>query len=386
MAKALVTATCGIVCGFGLLSASLESHAQSRLYNLLRSRNNVAELDLSAAQQRRIDDLRRQLSERKAAMRKSIDDFERFTQERVMAVLSRRQARRLSQLYYQSRGPRALEESATAKELGLSDEQSKQILAIREAARQEYRQNRNDYRNIIKERDEKYLKVLTPVQQARWKQMLGPPRTEILSLTSEQQRELWNYLRQISPLGNDKYAEELKLTDSQKERIKELSRELRLSNAELQKIRTRYSDRHALARDVERKQKIQREMAEAVEEFYKRGVKKVFAVLTSRQRERLAKLRERIAQRRYQYRGTRSLPSADIADQLGLTKTQLEKMQAFREAARQAEAKEQRESRERIKRIREDRDQNYLDLLTPEQRAKWEKMLGRPLKRRKPDV
>jgi Spy/CpxP family protein refolding chaperone len=304
-----------------------------------------------------------------------------------MAVLTQRQRERLSQLYYQNRGPRALESAETAKALRLTDEQRKKIQEIRQQAREAYRNDRRNYGKIIQARNEKYLTVLTPGQRALWDRMLGPPRKKELSLSSEQQRELWSRLRQFAPLTERRYAEELKITDRQREQIRELSRGLWNNNTELKKIQQEYGERYERAAGERLKERIQQEMAEAVEKFYERGLQKINAVLTAPQRERLSKLRERLDQRRYRSLGTAALPrSADIADKLELTEAQKERMKALQQAAREAELKEQRESRERVERIQEERNMNYLKVLTPKQRAEWEKMLGQPLKLPKADI
>lgn len=304
-----------------------------------------------------------------------------------MDVLTRRQRRRLSELYYQGRGPRAFEEPTTARALRLTEAQLKRIEGIRQEAQEKYRRDRRGYAKIMKERDAKYLTVLTPRQKSRWERMLGDPRKKELTLTSQQRRDLWSYLRRISPLTNRKYADDLKITDRQREKIQELARRLWMNNSEMKRLQQQYGERYEKAAGEQRKEEIQQEMAHAIAEFYERGVEKIDAVLTSRQRDRLSELRKEIDQRRYRSLGAAAFPSsADIAEQLGLTEAQQEKLKSLQQAARQAELKEQRESRARLQRIKAERDQDYLNVLTPKQRAKWEKMIGRPLKQLKPDV
>jgi Spy/CpxP family protein refolding chaperone len=387
MTNPLFTAGIGVVCGIGFLAFPLSALAQAELHQLLRSSRNVAEIGLSDQQKSRIDDFRRQLSDRKSQMRKLTGELERDTQDRIMAVLTGRQRERLSQLYYQNRGPRALEDTETAKVLRLTDEQRKKILEIRQEAREAYRKDRRNYNKIIKARNEKYLTVLTPRQRARWDKMLGPPRKKELSLTSEQQRDLWSQLRKIAPLTERRYAEELKITDRQREQIRDLSRQLWMNNSELKKIEQQYGERYDRAAGERQKERIQQEMAAVVGKLYERGIRKIDAVLTGPQRDRLSRLRVRLDQRRYRSLGTAGLPrSAEIAEKLGLTETQKERMKALQQAAREAELKEQRESRERIERFRDERNMNYLKVLTPKQRAQWEKMLGQPLILPKPDI
>jgi len=387
MANPLFTAGIGVICGIGFLAFPHSARAQAELHQFLRSSRNVAEIGLNDTQKTRIDELRRQLSDRRSQMRRLTGELERDTRDRIMAVLTQRQRERLSQLYYQNRGPRALESAETAKALRLTDEQRKKIQEIRQQAREAYRNDRRNYGKIIQARNEKYLTVLTPGQRALWDRMLGPPRKKELSLSSEQQRELWSRLRQFAPLTERRYAEELKITDRQREQIRELSRGLWINNSELKKIQQEYGERYERAAGERLKERIQQEMAEAVEKFYERGLQKINAVLTAPQRERLSKLRERLDQRRYRSLGTAALPrSADIADKLELTEAQKERMKALQQAAREAELKEQRESRERVERIQEERNMNYLKVLTPKQRAEWEKMLGQPLKLPKADI
>lgn len=389
--KTFFTASLGIICAFAMLSAPQTARGQNssqnrRLNDLLRSRRNMEEIDLSDTQKARIEEFRKLLRDRRTEMNRAIADFQTYTRDRIVAVLTRRQRERLSQLYYQGRGPRALEDATTAKELGMTEEQSKRIQEIRREAQEQYRKDRRNYRKIIKARDEKYLTVLTPRQRARWEKMVGPPRKRNLTLTSTQQRDLWDYMRKISPLTSRRHEAELALTDRQKEKIKELSRELWMNNPELQKIKEPFVDRYARVNDERRKTKIQQEMADAIARYYERHVEKIMAVLTRKQRDKLSRLSERLSQLRYRSRGESALPADDVAEKLGLTDAQKQKMKLLQEAARQAQREEERESRLRMQRIREKRNLKYLDVLTPLQRAKWEKMTGRRLKPLNQDI
>jgi hypothetical protein len=104
----------------------------------------------------------------------------------VLALLEPAQARRLRQIALQQQPlAQALARPEVAKELQLTQEQAKQVQAIRESAtremgklsedaasREELRKKRAEY---AKRAEEKVLKVLTEQQRAQWRELLGEP-------------------------------------------------------------------------------------------------------------------------------------------------------------------------------------------------------------------
>jgi len=66
-----------------------------------------------------------------------------------------------------------------------------------------------------------------------------------------------------------------------------------------------------------------------------------------------------------------ALTSGRIADELGLTEEQIEELRKKAEEA-------QEEMRQKLEELRKQAEEKILSALTPEQRAKWQKMVGEP--------
>jgi hypothetical protein len=106
----------------------------------------------------------------------------------VFAVLKPDQARRLRQIALQQQPlARALENPEVARGLNLSQEQAKEVRAIREGTAKEIgkvsegAQSRPEVRKktdeLIRASEAKALQVLTAEQKTKWKELLGPPFT-----------------------------------------------------------------------------------------------------------------------------------------------------------------------------------------------------------------
>ena len=120
-----------------------------------------------------------------ARMKKAVAIFAGAEKD-LLALLKPAQAKRLREIALQQQSlAQALARPEVAKELQLSDEQAKQLRAIREGAtremsklsegvtsREELRKKRAEF---AKATEEKVLKVLTDRQKAQWKELLGEP-------------------------------------------------------------------------------------------------------------------------------------------------------------------------------------------------------------------
>lgn len=104
-------------------------------------------------------------------------------QAKAESVLTEKQLARLRQLALQQQGPMALARPDIAKEVGLSDAQLREIHGILLANAEELRKikgsgQKPDMQMLEqrrKEIGEKVLAVLDTAQQAKWKELLGPP-------------------------------------------------------------------------------------------------------------------------------------------------------------------------------------------------------------------
>jgi hypothetical protein len=121
----------------------------------------------------------------KERMKKAVQMFQ-GAEKSVFALLKPEQSKRLRQIALQQQHlARALESTEVAKELQLSEEQTKQVRAIREdAAREmsrlsENAKSRDEVREktaaLAKSTEEKLLKVLTEEQKRKWNELLGEP-------------------------------------------------------------------------------------------------------------------------------------------------------------------------------------------------------------------
>jgi hypothetical protein len=121
----------------------------------------------------------------KERMKKAMEMFQE-AEKSVLAALKPEQGKRLRQIALQQQHlARAIESPEVAKELQLSEGQTKQARVIREAAAKEMgklsegARSRDEVREktaeLAKGTEEKLLQVLTEAQKAKWKELLGEP-------------------------------------------------------------------------------------------------------------------------------------------------------------------------------------------------------------------
>ncbi|SFI48059.1 secretin N-terminal domain-containing protein [Planctomicrobium piriforme] len=114
-------------------------------------------------------------------MRKRFEEMSKQTDAQVKGILTADQAKRLDQLRLHREGPGAFgRDSELATEFGLTDEQKQKFQTLSEermAARFAMGRGSSDEdrAKFDQEWAAKYLAVLTPEQQTKWKDRLGPP-------------------------------------------------------------------------------------------------------------------------------------------------------------------------------------------------------------------
>ena len=170
--------------------------------NLLGNSSVQKELKLDDAQIAKATTLATETREKMMALREQLTDLQ--GQERAMKqaelakpinegvmksaseFLKPEQVKRLTQIEIQTRGANALTDSAIAKKLGVTEEQTakvKTILADQQAEMQEIRQSAgNDFQAAMpkitalrKETNTKVMALMTEDQKKTWKEMTGEP-------------------------------------------------------------------------------------------------------------------------------------------------------------------------------------------------------------------
>lgn len=158
-------------------------------------------------------------------------------------------------------------------------------------------------------------------------------------------------LLQVNPLAIitlPAVREELQLSEEQSQRIREILSKARSGEDATPERRRALSD--AVLREVE-------------------------SVLTTKQRERFGQILLWVA-------GPVAIVRPEVAEKVGLTREQLQKLvelvRDFAQAARRDEANppDRQALRERVRKARAELDAKILDLLTAEQRAAWERLRG----------
>ena len=169
---------------------------------------------------------------------------------------------------------------------------------------------------------------------------------------------------ELSLLGNEKIQEELELVDDQIEEIKELGDEMRDSMREM------YSSRRGEMQDAtnQERREIWAELQEEMKTQYAELKPKVESVLLPAQVERLAEIKMQATVRRSggltSERGSQALK-----EQLDISDDQLEAMKE--------KAAEVRKSLEqKVAKLRKEAESEVLSVLDPEQRTKYEEMMG----------
>jgi type 1 glutamine amidotransferase len=117
---------------------------------------------------------------------KKLQELNQENDKALAAVLAPEQAKRLKQIAYQQQGTAALATAEVAKEIGLSDEQRKQIADINDETGRKTREllqpgakpdeaTRAKIEELRKAGSDKVLAVLTDAQRAAWKDLQGEP-------------------------------------------------------------------------------------------------------------------------------------------------------------------------------------------------------------------
>jgi len=169
-------------------------------------------------------------------------------------------------------------------------------------------------------------------------------------------------------LRDEQIRKELDIVPEQEEKLKALG----------EKIREQMRQNWSGMRDLEPEER--RERMEKMREQWRQQQaelsKEVEGVLLRHQLERLKQIQ---LQMQVQRGGTAGALSSDqVAELLGITEQQKEKL-------REVRAEVEKEMREKIEEIREEARQKLLQVLTPEQRAKLEKALGEKFEYQRPE-
>lgn len=173
-------------------------------------------------------------------------------------------------------------------------------------------------------------------------------------------------------LQMDEVKKELKITDEQQKKLTELGEAARkelsstfggANREELQKLS-----------DEERRKRFD-EMRKKGEEASKKTQAEVAKVLDAKQNERLGQLA-------LQREGINAIGRSEVAEKLGLSGDQREEIEKIMTAARPTgggfggSQEERQAAFEKMQKAREKAQSDLTALLTPEQKAKWESMLG----------
>jgi Spy/CpxP family protein refolding chaperone len=166
----------------------------------------------------------------------------------------------------------------------------------------------------------------------------------------------------IGLLARDEVQQELQLVDEQKDKVRTLTEDLRnKAGSQLRDVFTQMRD----LSDEERRAKFG-EIRAKIEEINADAEKQLAKELLPHQLERLKQID---LQTKIRYRGADALTSGDIAKTLNLTDEQRDKLEK-----RAAEV--QQELQTQIRQLQADARKKMLDVLTPDQRAQLDKLMG----------
>jgi len=160
----------------------------------------------------------------------------------------------------------------------------------------------------------------------------------------------------------DEVQQELQLVDEQKDKLKGITDEMRTKARE--QMGDMFRQMQNLS-DDERAAKFG-EIQTKIDALSAESKKKLEKVLLPHQMERLKQID---LQTKIQYRGASALTGGDVAKALNLTDEQRDKLEK-----RAAEVQEELQAK--IKQLQADARKKMLDVLTPDQQAQLEKMMG----------
>ncbi|MGD9649115.1 MAG: hypothetical protein AB7U73_25615 [Pirellulales bacterium] len=118
--------------------------------------------------------------------RAKMEENRKALESGLAEILKPEQAARLKQIALQQRGPSAIGDPTIAATLDLSADQKQQVETITRKGFEEMRglreggapaAAREKFQALRKAQGDKLIAVLTPVQQSKWNEMVGPPFT-----------------------------------------------------------------------------------------------------------------------------------------------------------------------------------------------------------------
>jgi Spy/CpxP family protein refolding chaperone len=162
--------------------------------------------------------------------------------------------------------------------------------------------------------------------------------------------------------ARDEVQQELQLVDEQKEKVRAITEDMR------NKARDQFRDIFTQMRDLNDDERRARfgEIRTKMETLNADFEKQLDKVLLPHQLDRLKQID---LQTKVRYRGAEALTSGDIAKTLNLTDEQREKLEK-----RAAEVQDELQTK--IRQLQADARKKMLDVLTPEQQAQLEKLMG----------
>lgn len=116
-------------------------------------------------------------------IRVKMEETRTQSEVKMKSVLTEDQFKRLDQIRLHRDGSRALGREEVQTELGLSEDQKKQLEAIQEERSNKFRElgfqaSEEDREKVRQEYDQKTLGILNDQQKRQWQQKLGPPPTD----------------------------------------------------------------------------------------------------------------------------------------------------------------------------------------------------------------
>lgn len=109
-----------------------------------------------------------------ARMRKEYQEHRNATKKVIAEILHPEQVKRLNEIVLQKRGANALDDPDIADKLDLAATQREKIVSLQNESRFPF-QPRGPGRGRSGTLDERFMEVLTPAQQDKWKEMTGKP-------------------------------------------------------------------------------------------------------------------------------------------------------------------------------------------------------------------